>query len=143
MNLVLIRRWLTPQSTIGELFVEGETARRCVTLEDPVRPAKIAGQTAIPAGRYRVVVTESRRFKRPLPLLLDVPDFEGVRIHPGNTCEDTEGCILVGQTMAPDRVLRSRAAFGTLFPLIQEAVAKGRVYLTILERPASADGRMG
>lgn len=137
MNLTLIRRWFTDRSTTGELFLEGEQARQCCTLEDPVRQGpKVPGETAIPAGRYQVLVTHSARFKRPLPLLVNVPGFEGVRIHPGNAPCDTEGCILVGRTMAPDRVLRSREAFGALFPRIQAAVDTGPVWLTILERRA-------
>lgn len=141
MKLTLIRRWFTPRSTIGDLVIEGGLVRLAYTLEDPVRQGpKIPGQTAIPAGRYQVVITESRRFKRPLPLLLDVPGFVGIRIHPGNTCEDTEGCILVGQTMAPDRVLRSRAAFAPLFTSMRESIDVGApVWLTILERPAQAE----
>lgn len=137
MNFTLIRRWFTDRSTIGELYLDGAEARQCYTLEDSVRQEpKIPGETAIPAGRYQVLVTHSARFKRPLPLLVNVPGFEGIRIHPGNAPCDTEGCILVGQTMAPDRVLRSRAAFEVLFPRIEAAVAQGPVWLTILERRA-------
>lgn len=69
----------------------------CQTLEDPVREAgvKIAGETAIPSGSYRVTITMSTKFGKLLPLLANVPNFSGIRIHPGNTTADTAGCILV------------------------------------------------
>jgi hypothetical protein len=68
----------------------------CHTLEDVQRDVKIAGETAIGWGKYKLIVNMSNRFKKRLPLLLDVPNFAGVRIHGGNTELDTEGCILVG-----------------------------------------------
>ena len=69
----------------------------CQTLEDPVRQAgvKIAGETAIPSGTYRVSITMSTKFGKLLPLLANVPNYSGIRIHPGNTTADTSGCILV------------------------------------------------
>ena len=139
MTLRLIREPTRDGTTFGVLFVDGHF--QCFTLEDAVRDVlgqpvaawKVPGQTAIPAGRYRVIVTPSARFQRPLPLLLDVPGFSGVRIHPGNTIEDTEGCLLVGMDRRVGRVLRSRAAFEALFPQI--AQASGDVWIAI-ENPA-------
>lgn len=112
---------LKPGRTIGVLYVDG--ARECWTLEDEVRPdgIKIWGETAIPAGVYRVDLTISPRFKRELPLLINVANFSGVRIHPGNTAGDTEGCILVGQDRAADSILKSRAAFDILLAKIRSA----------------------
>ena len=136
MNLVLIRRRFTDRSTIGELCLEGEQTRECYTLEDRVRQGpKIPGKTAIPAGRYQVLITHSARFKQPLPLLVNVPGFEGIRIHPGNTAADTAGCILVGRERGEDCVRKSRLAFAPLFAMIQRALDHGSVWLTILERP--------
>jgi hypothetical protein len=91
-------RGLVPGRTLGDLWhlVGGVWQRRCRTLEDPVRAAKVAGVTAIPAGRYRVSVTWSPAFQRPLPILHDVPEYEGIRMHRGRTPAHTRGCILVG-----------------------------------------------
>ena len=121
MELLLQRNPSANGCTIGTLSVDG--AFECYTLEDVVRPngEKVYGQTAIPAGRYHVVITMSNRFKTLLPLLENVPNFEGVRIHPGNTAADTEGCILVGQSRTANSVGASRAAFAVLFAKMQSA----------------------
>ena len=105
MNLFLQRIAQTPDYTIGRLEIDGKFF--CHTLEDPVREEKIAGKTAIPEGIYEVVVNHSPKFKRELPLLLDVPDFEGIRIHRGNTAKDTSGCILVGLNKVKGKVVDS------------------------------------
>jgi hypothetical protein len=129
MELKVERKWLTENSTIGELSVNG--AFECFTLEDAVRPEKIPGITAIPAGRYEIAVTFSNRFQKFLPLLLSVPDFQGVRIHPGNRPEDTEGCILVGQTREQDSIGNSKLAFEALFAKIQAAMSTEKVFMEI------------
>ena len=105
MNLVLQRIAQTPEYTIGRLEIDGQFF--CNTLEDPVRDEKIAAKTAIPEGTYEVIVNRSPRFKRDLPLLLNVPNFEGIRIHRGNTAKDTSGCILVGLNKVKGKVLDS------------------------------------
>ena len=106
-------------STIGELTIDG--LWECYTLEDLERDVKIKGETAIPKGTYKVIINQSNRFKRLLPLLLDVPGFEGVRIHSGNTNHDTEGCILVGRTRSDDFIGQSRKAFDSLFKKMNKA----------------------
>ena len=123
MELLLRRDPSTAAATLGELSVDGQF--ECYTCEDIVREVKIKGDTAIPAGRYQVKVTMSNRFQKLLPLLLNVPNFEGVRIHTGNTAEDTEGCILVGQQIEGDSVRDSRPAFAHLFQKIQAALQDG------------------
>ena len=100
MEITLKRVTFSPKFTIGRLEIGTTTIW---TLEDPVRKGpKVYGQTAIPAGRYDVIWNVSNRFKRVMPLLLNVPGFEGIRIHTGNTVDHTEGCILLGQ--GADRV---------------------------------------
>lgn len=123
MNLCLVRGGSTGKSTPGVLLIDG--IFECYTLEDVVRPTKIKGETAIPAGTYEVQINMSNRFKRLLPLLIGVPNFEGVRIHPGNTDKDTEGCILVGDSHAKDFVGSSKVAFERLFKKMQAASKAG------------------
>lgn len=137
-TLHLKRKWLTPRSTIGELFIDG--VFECFILEDRYRPAhekKVYGQTAIPCGIFPVVITQSPRFGRLLPLVDSVPGFEGVRIHPGNTADDTEGCLLPGRKRSADQVLESRLAFDALFEKLVKAAAKGKITLHILIEPAT------
>ena len=130
MELLLLRGKSSAQSTIGELTVDG--AHECFTLEDVVRPVKVANETAIPAGRYRVVITHSPKFKRPMPLLENVPGYEGVRIHWGNAAKDTEGCILVGTTKSTDFIGGSRDEFAVLFDKLQDTIDAGEtVHITV------------
>lgn len=133
MKLDLLRLEYTERSTIGRLSIGN--VFQCWTLEDRVRPAgvKVAGQTAISAGLYEVAISFSNRFQRQLPLLLNVPMFAGVRIHPGNSDVDTEGCILVGQTKGRDRLDGSRAAFSPLFLAIEGALRNGKVLIEIVD----------
>lgn len=125
MKLRLVRTELTPDYTTGALYVDG--AFECYTLEDTVREpgVKVHGQTAIPAGTYKVIINMSARFKRLLPLLLNVPGFEGVRIHPGNSAANTEGCVLVGRKKSPGWLGESVLAFEPLFARLQAAARKG------------------
>src|SRR5687768_3279682 len=129
MELRVKRTDFSEQSTIGEMSVDGKF--ECYTLEDKVRPVKIMGKTAIPSGRYGVIIDFSQRFQRQLPLLLNVPNFEGVRIHPGNTSENTEGCILVGKTKEENFVGQSRAAFDQLFEKLKTASRTEKIFIEI------------
>ena len=132
MKLVLIRHARRADYTIGRL--EDENGMKiCDTLEPIWRnydggELKIPKKSAIPEGSYRVVVTNSRRFQKYLPLLVGVPGFEGVRIHAGNTSRDTEGCILVGQNLQVGKVLWSRITMEKLMKLIEN---EKEIYLTI------------
>jgi len=93
------RKWYTGEDQIRE--VAGQ----------PVSAWKVKGATAIPAGRYRVIITPSPRFKRLLPRLVGVEGFDGILIHPGNDAEDTDGCILPGMQHDERNVWQSRIAF--------------------------------
>lgn len=121
MNILLKRFEFGTNYTVGRLYIDG--VYECYTLEDTVREQenvpvstwKIAGQTAIPKGTYYVLIDDSRRFGKPMPHVTNVPGFEGIRIHSGNTDADTEGCILVGKNWAGgDFIGSSRLAFDDL-----------------------------
>ena len=87
---------------------------------------------AIPEGRYAVVISYSPKFKQWLPILLGVPMFKGIRIHAGNTVQDTAGCILVGENKAKGKVFESRLWLNRLKEKIVEAKEKGEaVWITI------------
>jgi hypothetical protein len=109
--------------TIGRFYIDGEYF--CYTLEDKVREGpKVPKETAIPTGTYTVVVDMSSHFGRDLPHVLGVPEFDGIRIHPGNSDKDTEGCILLGGTWAGgDFVGDSRKTFDSFFARLSEAGA--------------------
>ena len=129
MELVLVRYPSGAKCTIGTIYLNG--IFECFSLEDivreingvPVAEWKIAHITAIPSGKYTIIINMSNRFKRLLPLVLDVPGFEGIRIHPGNTDLDTEGCILPALMVATDKnsVTNSKKAFDNLFAKMQIA----------------------
>jgi hypothetical protein len=123
VELTLVREPTCDGFTRGELLIDG--VHECYTLEDQVRDVKIPGETAIPAGRYRVVLTHSPRFKKVLPELLKVPGYTGIRIHAGNDASHTEGCILVGQRQGKSAVFESRDAMIELMAALDAAVEGG------------------
>lgn len=129
MEIVLKRTTFTEDSTIGELSINGNPF--CFTLEDKVRPEKIKNITAIPAGRYEVIVNFSNRFQMLMPLLLNVPNYEGVRIHWGNYSKDTDGCILLGATKASNFIGQSRYAFSSFMSKIKACAKTEKVFITI------------
>jgi hypothetical protein len=125
VNLSLKRTIKGTIATIGRLSIDGKEF--CWTLEDTIRDKKIAGITAIPTGTYKVTISMSNRFKKEMPELHDVPNYEGVRIHSGNQASDTEGCILVGMTKLSDTMIgESRTAFAALMERL-----KGQTDITI------------
>ena len=131
MRIVVKRTFKGKDYTIGKLYINGDYF--CDTLEDVVRDGeKVYGKTAIPEGTYTIVLTMSNRFKKILPLLLQVPKFEGVRIHSGNTAADTEGCILVGKNTEKGKVLESRAVFAQLMKRLESVENKENITIEIL-----------
>ena len=124
MNIKVIRKEFTDKSTIGELHIND--VFECYTLEDRYRPdgTKVPHETCIPMGTYPVVIDFSNRFQRKMPHILNVPKFDGIRIHSGNKADDTEGCILVGQTKSTDFIGGSRLAFAALFPKMLAAATR-------------------
>jgi hypothetical protein len=132
MVIKVIRETYTEDTTVGVVLVDGKFFGYC--LEDVVRGTgiKVHGKTAIPAGRYEVIVNQSNRFKREMPLLLNVTNFEGIRIHGGNTHEDTEGCLLIAKNrVSNDRIQGSLESVITGF--IKFDASKGiKSYVEIL-----------
>lgn len=141
MDLKLIRKEFTDTSTIGELYING--VFECYVLEDTDRglkqsmtlaesvATKVHGKTCIPYGTYKIVVTKSERFSkmkgRPvyLPILLNVSNYDGVRIHTGNKPEDTEGCLLPARKKGKNVVSESTLAFNRLNEKINNALKTG------------------
>lgn len=124
LKLLLVREIKTEKQTHGRLFKINDKDQRefiCYTLEDKERLVKIKGETAIAAGKYTVIVTMSPRFKKELPLILNVPNFSGVRFHGGNTEKDSEGCPLLGMVRHMDSISNCAPAVALVTKMIKEA----------------------
>ena len=141
MNLTVIRKKLGDKATIGNLLIDGVFF--CYTLEDvdrgllqtqplqDIAKAKIFGSTAIPLGTYDVGMTYSDRFKKTMPQILNVPGFEGIRIHAGNSDVDTHGCLLVGRTIVNDDFIGdSKDAFNELYQILFDKCKIEKVTIT-------------
>jgi len=135
MKMKLHRIYLGETYTIGKLYYlyNGEWVYLCDTLEDRVRDRdkdgkldeqKIYGETAIPYGTYKMVISYSPKFGKNLPLLLDVPEFKGIRIHGGVTSKHTEGCILVGYNTEKGKLTDSKSAMNNLMKLLTDSKDK-------------------
>lgn len=122
--------------TTGILHEKGNIL--CYTLEpqwrDLVHEKKVMGRTAIPEGTYRIRMSPSKKFRRMMPYLMEVPNFTGVMIHPGNRVEDTEGCILVGERDKPNTLMYSRRTFERLYnTLFEQANEEGGELEIVIE----------
>lgn len=141
MEILLQRVAKKDKYTIGKLYINDQYF--CDTLEDTdrgltqsmteqqIKSKKVYGETAIPIGTYRIIISYSNRFKKQMPLLLNVPGFSGIRIHTGNTEKDSLGCILVGKNKAVGKVLESRDTYSKLFSILQKADKKETIKITI------------
>ena len=139
----LKREIFTELSTIGKLYYNDKFL--CYILEDKdrdlkqndsleyIKKIKVNSETCIPYGKYEIQLTFSNRFKKVLPILLNVPGFEGVRIHSGNTNVNTEGCLLPGKSFSKDFVGNSRQAFLELFNLIECELKNKKIYIEIVK----------
>ena len=134
MKLRLERLWPKKDYTVGRLYVDDRLF--CNTLEDRIvdknkngvfdgDEKKVYGESAIPYGTYKIIYNWSPKFGRNLPRLLNVPHFEGILIHPGNTAADSAGCILVGKNTEVGRLTNSRYISDELNKLIDEVQQKG------------------
>lgn len=120
-ELLLKRIYKGDKYTIGKLYINGEYF--CDTIEDKVRDipkeGKVYGETAIPYGTYQIKITYSPKFKRNLPLLLDVPYFSGIRIHNGSTEKSSSGCIIVGENKVKGMVINSKKTLDNLMSILE------------------------
>ena len=135
MELKLIRKTFTELSTIGELYIDGKFF--CYTLEDKDRGLekggkKVYSKTAIPKGKYTVILSYSNRFKQFMPQITNVPFFEGIRIHSGNKSEHSEGCVLVGKNKAVDFIGESKLAYAALFSTLNKVAKKEKITIEIV-----------
>lgn len=139
MEIKLIRESFGDTFTEGKLFIDD--AFECYTVEDTDRKMeedltrKIKGKTAIPRGRYEVILSMSNRFKKVLPEILNVPGFAGIRVHSGNSSVDTEGCIILGSVndkLDDDWVGGSKIALTQLMAKLKTAKENNeKVYIEI------------
>jgi len=131
LELLLERAWYLPTRSIGRLFM-GQ-AYECFTAEDRIRTGKkIAAETAIPTGRWRVVATWSPKFKKVLPEII-VPGWSGLRFHGGHDEKDTAGCVLCGYSKDPEGIYESAPAAKAVNATIMAAFkAKREVWITVV-----------
>lgn len=136
MILTLIRYKDTGNATLGKLFIDA--VPECFTLEDEFRENKVKGETRIPAGVYSIDLRHSPKFTpkygHEMLWIKDVPGFEYILIHKGNTEKDTKGCVLVGSAVFKDTIVSSGKAYEDLYPKVSKEVRAGRpVLLAVID----------
>lgn len=140
MNIILERKIHNATSTEGNIYIDGKWF--CHTIEDVTRAKlgewksenKVYAQTAIPYGKYQVMVTWSNRFKRMLTAILNVPDFSGIRIHNGSTENSSSGCVIVSfKEGGNHNLVNDPAAMNQLCRLVEDAQKTSKVYIDIVD----------
>ena len=129
VDLLLNREQQTANATLGRFWWGNDCLYH--TVEDLQRPEKIYGKTAIPCGTYRVIMSESKRFGRRMPEVLNVPNYVGIRIHSGATEADTAGCPIIGTGKTKGGVSNSRYASDDFNGRLEKALLDSEVWLTI------------
>lgn len=144
MELKVVRFETSPDETFGRFLIDDKL--KCLTLEDTYRKIKIKGETRIQAGRYKVELYHSPSFSpkygHKMLHVMNVPNFEGILIHCGNTNIDTHGCLLVGKKIGvlnhKRAVLDSKNAYKEIYPIISEAILRGEeVFITYIDQPSA------
>lgn len=148
MEIVIVRPMplKTASVSLGEMYIDGK--KFSYTLEDKdreltskdtlsiIKKIKVLKKTAIPLGTYEIAMTYSVRFKKVLPLLLNIPGFTGIRIHNGVTEHHTEGCILVGYNKKSNiEIANSKQASKDLTAMLLKAIKKEKIFCTIIYEP--------
>jgi len=141
MDILVERLWKKTNYTIGKVYINNQYF--CDTLEDTdrglsndmsleeIKNKKVYGKTAIPSGLYTILYTYSPKYKRLMPLVDNVKGFSGIRIHSGNSAEDSLGCILLGFNKEKGKVLQSRDTCNKFYKLIEEAIYKKGEAITL------------
>ncbi len=143
MELKVIRKEFTDLYTIGELYINDKFF--CYTMEDKdrgvteensnaeIKRVKVVKRTAIPYGDYRIMLSFSKKLKRFLPLILDVPSFRGIRIHKGSTQDWSSGCILVGLEKVGNKLKKINEAEKKLIEILKSVNEIEPIYIKIIK----------
>ena len=141
MEILIDRKWKKDSYTIGKVYIDGKYFSESLEDKDrgltsdmsitEIKNKKVYGKTAIPSGLYTILYTYSPKYKRLMPLVDGVKGFSGIRIHSGNTAEDSLGCILLGFNKEKGKVLQSRDTCNKFYKLIEEAIYKKGEAITL------------
>lgn len=141
MEIEIKRLWKKDTYTIGKVYLNGKYFSDCLEDTDrgltsdmsitEIKNKKVYGKTCIPSGLYTILYTYSPKYQRLMPLVDGVKGFSGIRIHSGNSAEDSLGCILLGFNKEKGKVLQSRDTCNKFYKLIEEAIYKRGEAITL------------